>query len=74
MTGYWKLKENLDPVKCLQFGSKDDLGEWMIDLDEIVKLTFDPHRETTEADYEQILKFIRVDGYTSGQFDSGVDY
>ena len=73
MTGYWKLKENLDPLKCLQFGDKDDSGENMIDLDEIVELSFDPHREPTESDYEQILQFTRG-GYQSGQFDSGVDY
>ena len=73
MTGYWKLKENLDPHKCLQFGDKDDLGEWMVDLDEIVELGFDPAREPMESDYEHILEMTRK-GYVEGQFDSGVDY
>lgn len=73
MTGYWKLKDDLDPRKCLMFGSKDDLGDWNIDLDEIVELTLDPVREPTDADYEHILQMTR-DGYSSGQFDSGVDY
>ena len=73
MTGYWELKDNLDPLKCLQFGDKDDSGEWMIDLDEIVKLSFDPHREVSEHDYELILSMTRQ-GYQSGQFDSGIDY
>ena len=73
MTGYWKLKENLDPLKCLMFGSKDDLGERNVDLDEIVELTFDPDREPMESDYEHILSMTR-EGYQSGQFDSGSDY
>ncbi len=73
MTGYWELKENLDPLKCLQFGGKDDCGEWMIDLDEIVELRLDPFREPTDTDYEHILESVRK-GFQSGQFDSGVDY
>ena len=73
MTGHWKLKENLDPLKCLQFGDKDDFGEWMVDLDEIVELRLDPHREQKESDYEHILSMTRQ-GYQSGQFDTGVDY
>ena len=73
MTGFWKLKDNLDPHKCLQFGDKDDSGENMIDLDEIVELSFDPHREVKESDYEYILEMTRK-GCVEGQFDSGVDY
>ena len=73
MTGYWQLKSNLNPIKCLQFGSKDDLGDWSIDLGEIVNLSFDPVREPRESDYEHILTMVK-DGYTSGQYDSGVDY
>ena len=73
MTGYWGLKENLDPFKCLQFGDKDDDGENMVDLDEIVELRLDPFREPTEADYEHILSMTRK-GSNEGQFDSGVDY
>lgn len=73
MTGYWELKENLDPYKCLQFGDKDDDGENMVDLDEIVELWFEPKREVRETDYEHILEMTRK-GYVSGQFDSGVDY
>ncbi len=55
------------------FGDKDDDGENMVDLDEIVELRFDPHREPKESDYEHILSMTRQ-GYQSGQFDSGVDY
>ena len=73
MTGYWELKENLDPLKCLMFGSKDDVGDWNVDLDEIVKLRLDPFREIAESDYEHILSMTRQ-GFQSGQFDSGVDY
>ncbi len=73
MTGYWELKDNLDPLKCLMFGDKDDDGEWMVDLDEIVKLRLDPFREQSESDYEHILSMTRQ-GYQSGQYDSGVDY
>ena len=73
MTGYWELKENLDPLKCLMFGSKDDEGDWNVDLDEIVKLRLDPFRETADSDYEHILSMTRQ-GYQSGQFDSGSDY
>jgi hypothetical protein len=73
MTGYWELRDNLDPLKCLMFGSKDDFGDWNVDLKDIVELSFDPHREPTDTDYEFIVKMTR-DGYQSGQFDSGVDY
>ncbi len=73
MTGYWGLKENLDPLKCLMFGDKDDDGENMVDLDEIVNLRLDPFRETKESDYEHILSMTRQ-GFQSGQFDSGSDY
>lgn len=73
MTGYWELKDNLDPLKCLQFGDKDDDGENMIDLDQIVVLRLDPGREVKESDYDHILSMTRQ-GYQSGQFDSGVDY
>ena len=73
MTLYWELTENLDHLKCLQFGDKDDAGEWMVDLDEIVNLRLDPFREPTETDYEHILE-MTSHGYQSGQFDSGVDY
>ncbi len=73
MAGNWKLKDKLDPLKCLMFGSKDDEGEWNVDLDEIVELSYDPEREVQESDYEHILKMVG-EGYQSGQFDSGVDY
>lgn len=62
MTGYWELKDNLDPLKCLQFGDKDDNGENMIDLDEIVVLRLDPEREVKESDCEHIPKVRGRDG------------
>ncbi len=73
MTSYWQLKENLDPLKCLLFGSKDDEGGWNVELDEIIELSFDPEREEKESDYEHILSMTQQ-GFQSGQFDSGVDY
>ena len=45
----------------------------VVDLDEIVTLELDPHREPTDSDYEHILEMTRK-GYQSGQFDSGEDY
>ena len=74
MTGYWELKEKLDPLKCLMFGTKDDNGDWNVDLDEIVNLSLDPEREVTDSDYEMILGFVKNNGFQSGQFDSGIDY
>lgn len=70
----WELRENLNPIKCLQFGSKDDLGNYMINLDDIVVLSDDNGIcdmvvYENESIYEQILEFIRVKGFTSGEFE-----
>lgn len=70
---YWELIGNLDPIKCLRFGSKDDLGAYNIDLDDIVYLTddnggCDQQVYENESIYEMILKFIDM-GFVSGSFE-----
>ncbi len=68
------MHKDLDPIKCLQFGSLDDLGTYNIDLDDIVKLSdengsCDMIIYENESIYEQILYFTRK-GYVAGEFEA----
>ena len=72
-TGWWELKKDLEPTKCLVFPkmrdteyNSDDLtddGEIDLELfDDIVKSTI----KLTDCDREMIVTLIKS-GYTSGQ-------
>ncbi len=72
MTGYWELKseEKLSAYKCLIFGTKDDLGENYVEVEEIITFSIDDREYLQEWEKEQLSDLIK-NGYQSGQWDSG---
>jgi len=67
-TGWWKLKENLDPLKCLLFPKElgnvdDENSEYDKELfDEIVESTI----QLNETDIEHIIGLVKQ-GYYQGE-------
>ena len=68
--GWWSLKprEDLDPYDCLAFGDKDDLGEDMIDLMDLITIDVEEGYELTESDVEYLTNEIKR-GMVAGQIN-----
>jgi len=74
MMGTWKLKpeEQLSAYKMLEFGSKDDLGENLVELLDIIKINVKDGYKFSEVDEEYITAQIKL-GVLSGQINDWDD-
>lgn len=68
--GWWELKpeEELSAYQMLMFGSKDDLGENYIDLEDILTYDVEKGYKLSEVDREHITEMIKQ-GYVSGEIN-----
>lgn len=68
--GWWELKPEgqLSAYEMLQFGGKDDVGDNMVELLDIIKIDVEDGYEFSEVDEEHITKQIRQ-GCVSGEIN-----
>ena len=68
--GNWELisEEDLSAYEMLEFGSKDDLGDDMVDLLDIIKINVKDGYEFSDVDREHITAQIKR-GFRSGEIN-----
>jgi len=66
--GWWELKDNLKPRDCLMLGGKDDLGENMTEVIDLINIDVEDGYKFSEVDAEHITSLLRI-GCTSGQIN-----